>query len=169
MYANYSYLCIPKMKHYALIGNPLGHSWSQRLFEEALPPDVADYRLCALPSLDGLRQWVAKADISGFNVTSPYKEAILPHLDALSPVAEAIGAVNCVKVDGNRLIGYNTDAPAFRHTLEEALTHSNINTLTHSIILGTGGAARAVAYTLDQMGITYTFVSRHPELHPNAI
>ena len=151
------------MKHYALIGKPLGHSWSQRLFEETVPADVADYRLCELPSLDGLQRWVVDNDISGFNVTAPYKEAILPYLDAMSPEAKEIGAVNCVKVVDGKLIGYNTDAPAFRHTLKDTLTHSHINTLTHSYILGTGGAARAVAYALGQMGIDYTFVSRHPE------
>ena len=153
------------MKHYALIGNPLGHSWSQRLFEEAVPATVADYRLFELPSLDGLRQWVSDNDISGFNVTTPYKEAILPQLDTLSPEAADIGAVNCVKVTDNRLVGYNTDASAFRQTLEEALTHSHIHKLTHSLILGTGGAARAVAYALQQLGIKHTFVSRHPEQH----
>lgn len=157
------------MKHYALIGKPLGHSWSQRLFEEAVPAYVADYRLCELPSLDGLRQWVVDNNISGFNVTAPYKEAILPHLNALAPEAATIGAVNCVKVVESRLIGYNTDAPAFRHTLEDILTHSHINTLTHSFILGTGGAARAVAHALSQMDINHTFVSRTPERHPNSI
>ena len=158
------------MKHYALIGRPLGHSLSQHLFEEAVPADVADYRLCELPSLDGLRRWVEAEGISGFNVTSPYKEAILPHLDALDPVAEAIGAVNCVNVDDGRLVGHNTDAPAFQQTLEEALTPftSHLSPLTShlspsAVILGTGGAARAVAYALSQMGIPYTFVSRHPE------
>ncbi len=159
------------MKHYALIGKPLGHSWSQRLFEETVPADVADYRLCELPSLDGLQRWVVDNDISGFNVTAPYKEAILPYLDAMSPEAKEIGAVNCVKVVDGKLIGYNTDAPAFRHTLEETISTFNfqLSTFNLALILGTGGAARAVAYALGQMGIDYTFVSRTPELHPNSI
>ena len=159
------------MKHYALIGNPLGHSWSQRLFEEAVPHDMADYQLCEMTSLDGLRQWVSDNDISGFNVTLPYKEAILPYLDTLTSEAKEIGAVNCVKVMDGKLIGYNTDAPAFRHTLEDTLStlHSPLSTLHSAFILGTGGAARAVAYALSQIGINYTFVSRHPELHPNSI
>lgn len=152
------------MKHYALIGRPLGHSLSQRLFEEAVPADVADYRLCELPSLDGLRRWVEAEGISGFNVTSPYKEAILPHLDALDPVAEAIGAVNCVNVDDGRLVGHNTDAPAFRQSLENTGWQ-----VQQAFVLGTGGAARAVAYALDRMHIPYRFVSRHPYRHPDAI
>lgn len=157
------------MKHYALIGFPLGHSLSQQLFEQNVPPEVADYRLCPLPTLDGLRLWVKENDISGFNVTSPYKEAILPFLDSLSPEAETIGAVNCVKVTGSHLTGYNTDAPAFRQTLEETLSrfHFPISTFQSTLILGTGGAAKAVAYALNQIGIRYTFVSRLPEQHIN--
>ena len=159
------------MKHYALIGRQLGHSWSQRLFEEAVPATVADYRLCEMSSLDGLRQWVADESIDGFNVTFPYKEAVIAHLDALSPEAKAIGAVNCVKVVGDHLIGFNTDAPAFRQSLEETISTFNfqLSTFNLALILGTGGAARAVAYAIGQMGIKYTFVSRTPELHPNSI
>ena len=155
------------MKHFALIGRPLGHSYSQRLFEEAVPHHIADYSLCELSSLDILRQWVKEHDISGFNVTSPYKETILPLLDNLTPEAKTIGAVNCVKVTGNHLTGYNTDAPAFRQTLEEALSTFLLpsSTFHSALILGTGGAARAVAYALDQLGIGHTFVSRHPEQH----
>ncbi len=151
------------MKHYALIGKPLGHSWSQRLFEEAVPADVADYRLFELPSLDGLRQWVTDNDISGFNVTAPYKEAILPYLDTLTSEAKEISAVNCVKVVEGKLIGYNTDAPAFQQTLGKHLSPLTSHLSPSALILGTGGAARAVAHALSQMGIDYTFVSRHPE------
>ncbi len=159
------------MKHFALIGQPLGHSYSQLLFEEAVPGHIADYRMHEISSLGGLRRWIDESDISGFNVTIPYKEAILPLLDTLSPEAKAIGAVNCVKVSNGRLMGYNTDAPAFRQTLEETLSslHLPLSTIHSALILGTGGAARAVAYALSQMGIKYTFVSRHPEEHDNAI
>ena len=157
------------MKHYALIGKPLGHSWSQRLFEEAVPADVADYRLCELPSLDGLQRWVVDNDISGFNVTAPYKESILPYLDTLTSEAKEIGAVNCVKVVEGKLIGYNTDAPAFQQTLGKHRSPLTSHLSPSALILGTGGAARAVAHALSQMGIDYTFVSRTPELHPNSI
>lgn len=148
------------MRHYALIGNPLGHSWSQRLFTESVPSDVADYSLCEMASLDGLRRWVADNGINGFNVTAPYKEEILPLLDVINSEASIIGAVNCVKIDNGRLIGYNTDAPAFRQTLEKHLP--SLRTPLSAFILGTGGAARAVAYALGQLGIGYTLVSRHP-------
>ena len=149
------------MKHYALIGYSLTHSLSKELFD-VQQFAVADYRLCPMPSLDGLRQWVQREKIDGFNVTNPYKQAIVPLLDDLSPEARTIGAVNCVCVDNGRMVGHNTDAPAFRQTLEGG-------DWEEAFILGTGGAARAVAYALSQMGIRYTFVSRTPENHTNAI
>jgi len=158
------------MKHYALIGRTLTHSYSKQLFDAQHFAD-ADYRLCPMPSIDGLHEWVRCEHIDGFNVTNPYKQAILPLLDDLSAEARAIGAVNCVVVvrdQAIRLIGHNTDAPAFLHTIHNSPLISHFSFLD-SLILGTGGAARAVAYALGQMGIEYTFVSRSPECHPDAI
>ena len=143
------------MRHFALIGRSLTHSYSKSLFDAQGFAD-ADYRLCAMPSLDGLRRWVEEERIEGFNVTNPYKREVIPFLDALSPEAEAIGAVNCVVVVQGRLVGHNTDAPAFRQTLV------GIPQLQDAYILGTGGAARAVAYALQQMEVPCTFVSRTP-------
>ncbi len=176
------------MKHYALIGIRLEHSYSKVWFDRQHFAD-ADYRLCPMPSLEGLKRWVADNHIDGFNVTNPYKQAILPLLDELSPTAAVIGAVNCVAVDGHRLIGHNTDGPAFLQTLVQPVgceqwavgsdatqdgdsqlntKHLTLNT-NHSLILGTGGAAQAVAWALRQLGIAYTFVSRTPEKHHDAI
>ena len=159
------------MKRFALIGRRLGHSYSQRWFEELferLGLEDCSYNLVEMPSLKGLRDWVRRDDINGFNVTVPYKQEIIPLLDELSPEARAIGAVNCVTVERGGLIGHNTDAPAFRETLQSFIQSSN-QTIKQSFILGTGGAAHAVAYALGELGIGYTFVSRHPEQHPNAI
>lgn len=148
------------MKRFALIGRRLGHSYSQQWFEGLFARlGLADhvYTLCEMPSLEGLREWVENEGISGFNVTVPYKQEILPCLDALDETADAIGAVNCVTVEDGRLVGHNTDAGAFRRSLE--------NTgwpVRQAFILGTGGAARAVAFALRQMVIPYQFVSRHP-------
>lgn len=149
------------MRHFALIGNPLGHSYSKDWFDSQHFPD-ADYRLCAMPSLDGLRRWIADRQIAGFNVTIPYKQAIVPLLDSLGPEAAAIGAVNCVVVgpDG-RLTGHNTDGPAFLDTLH--------GTYDRAFILGTGGAAQAVAWALGRRAIPCRQVSRHPGRHPGAI
>ena len=155
------------MKHYALIGRILTHSYSKQLFDAQHFADT-DYRLCSMPSVEGLREWVRHEHIDGFNVTNPYKQAVIPLLDTLSPEARAIGAVNCVCVEGGLLTGHNTDAPAFRQTLEILLNTKHL-TLNAAFVLGTGGAAHAVAHALVQLGIPYTFVSRNPEKHPNAI
>lgn len=155
------------MRHYALIGRTLIHSYSKQLFDSQHFAD-ADYRLCPMPSPEGLREWVRSEDISGFNVTNPYKQAVLPLLDEVSAEARAIGAVNCVCVRDGCLIGHNTDAPAFRDTVQ-AIRQSSNQTINQALVLGTGGAAQAVAYALGQLGVPCTFVSRHPELHPGAI
>ena len=155
------------MKNYALIGRRLSHSYSQRHFEEFfLRLGLTDhsYTLHEMESLDSLRRWVADEQINGFNVTVPFKQTIIPLLDELSPEAKAIGAVNCVVVNDGRLIGHNTDTPAFRQSIQNSAFK-----IQHSFILGTGGAARAVAYALGQLGIPYAFVSRTPENHENTI
>lgn len=147
------------MKRFALIGKKLGHSYSQQyfegLFKELGLPDHS-YRLHEMASLESLRDWIREEGICGFNVTVPYKQAIVPLLDRLDPVAEAVGAVNCVTVEGDMLTGHNTDAPAFLKTLGEERWN-------RALILGTGGAAQAVAYALRKLGVPYTFVSRKPE------
>ena len=150
------------MKRYGLIGKRLGHSLSQDLFEAQGFKDAC-YGLYEMASLDGLRQWVEAEGICGFNVTIPYKQTILPLLDDVDETAAEIGAVNCVSVEEGRLTGHNTDAPAFMDTLAGEPCHGK------ALILGTGGAARAVAFALRQLEIEYSFVSRHPELHDNAI
>ena len=142
-----------------LIGNPLGHSWSQRWFEEMFRREgIADatYGLFPLPSLDGLREWVLQESLAGFNVTIPYKEAVIPYLDGLSEEARAIGAVNCVRVRDGRLTGHNTDAPAFRETLLPHLKPWH----TRALVLGTGGASKAVSHVLQGLGVEVTLVSR---------
>lgn len=153
------------MNRFGLIGRHLGHSYSQRWFENLfsrLSLDNCSYQLFELPSVDHLREWVSSDNLLGFNVTVPYKQAVIPYLDSLDPVATAIGAVNCVTIEHDRLVGHNTDAPAFQQTLRG-------KTFQQAFILGTGGAARAVEYSLEQLGIAHTFVSRHPEHHPGSI
>lgn len=157
------------MKHFALIGTSLKHSYSKEYFDAQHFAD-ADYTLCEMPSLDHLRRWVEERQISGFNVTFPFKQQIIKHLDALSTEAERIGAVNCVVVDEGSLTGHNTDAPAFQQMLLKIKNEElRIKNFSQAYILGTGGAAHAVAYALEQLGIPYRFVSRHPEQHPNAL
>ena len=153
---------------YGLIGKKLGHSWSQEYFTHKFAElGLTDhsYELFELPSVEGLKEWALREGLSGFNVTVPYKQEVIPQLDALDEVASAVGAVNCVTVENDRLIGHNTDAPAFRDTLSSLITHHS-SPITQAFILGTGGAARAVAYALQQLAIPHTFVSRHPDQHP---
>ena len=152
------------MRHYALIGNPVKHSFSKEYFDSQ-HFSGADYRLYGTATLDGLRPWVVREHIDGFNVTAPHKQAVMPLLDSVDPEAAAIGAVNCVVVgpDG-RLDGHNTDGPAFRDSLEAMGQH-----FAQAFILGTGGASRAVAWALRQLGIPCRHVSLHPERHPGAI
>ncbi len=160
------------MKHFALIGQRLGHSHSKRLFD-AQGFAGADYRLCEMASLEGLREWIESEGIDGFNVTNPYKRAVIPLLDGVSPEAAAVGAVNCVKVRrttaGLHLLGHNTDAPAFRQTLADFLALHGQPHIGACCILGTGGAANAVGHALDQMGIAHLCTSRTPLQHPGTI
>ncbi len=156
------------MKQYGLIGKTLSHSWSRQWFEEMFGREgITDcrYSLYELPSVTRLREWVATNGISGLNVTIPYKEAVIPQLDEIDSIAESVGAVNCVAVTDGRLVGHNTDAPAFLETLQPLLQPYH----RAALVLGTGGAAKAVAYALRQLGIEYLLVSRTPQQHPYAV
>ena len=166
-----------KGQHFALIGKRLSHSFSQRYFErkyQVLGLSGYSYSLLEMPTLDNLRTVVAEKELSGFNVTNPYKMEIIPLLDDIDPIAAEIGAVNTVKATTRRstdgsdrlhLTGYNTDAPAFMETLRSLLLPHH----RHALILGTGGASHAVAWALDQLEIRYLFVSRNPSGRPNTI
>lgn len=155
------------MKLYGLIGFPLGHSFSARFFSEKFGREGidADYRNFELADIGELMELLSEyPDLEGINVTIPYKEQILPYLTALSPEAKAIGAVNTVRIlhdaDGNvsALEGHNTDAPAFARTLAPMLPAEAVSAL----VLGTGGASKAVGAALSALGIPHTFVSRTP-------
>ena len=155
-----------KVKRYGLIGFPLGHSFSQRFFAEKFEREGrSDCRYDNFPlgSIEEIESLVAEMpDLQGFNITIPYKQDIFPYLDEVDLEAEAVGAVNCVKIDRAgatpRLIGYNTDAYGFRRSLEQMLGDKRPDAL----ILGTGGASRAVEHVLDEMGIDWEKISRRP-------
>lgn len=140
------------MNKYGLIGKRLGHSLSQQLFLEQFPE--GEYGLYELDGLDRVRS----LGLDGFNVTIPYKVNILPLLDALDAEAEAIGAVNCVALEEGRWVGHNTDWRAFAATLQPLLQPWH----KQALILGRGGAARAVAFALNRMGISFRMVGREP-------
>lgn len=150
------------MPLYGLIGFPLSQSFSKKYFTEKFEKEgIADHRyeLFEVPSIQYLKDIFAKhPDLAGFNVTIPYKQEVMQFLDEIDGEAESIGACNCVKINNGKLKGYNTDASAFETTLLEQLKAHH----TEALILGTGGAAKAVKYTLEKLGTSYKFVSRNP-------
>ncbi len=148
------------MNLYGLIGYPLSHSFSQRYFTEKFERENilhSEYRSFPLSSITQFPALLkAHPELRGMNVTIPYKEAILPYLDALDDTAAAIGAVNTIAFVDGRLIGYNTDAYGFSQSLKPFLKPAH----ERALILGTGGASRAVAYVLKQLGVQVFFASR---------
>ncbi len=149
------------MKHYGLIGRTLVHSFSQTYFTQKFANESieADYTLRSVATPDLLPSVLAEA-WDGLNVTMPYKTAVVPLLDALSPEAQTIGAVNTIKFDRQgdrcRMVGYNTDAIAFEQSLRPLLAPHH----DKALVLGTGGASRAVTFVLDKLGIDWIYVSR---------
>ncbi|MBP5476682.1 MAG: shikimate dehydrogenase [Paludibacteraceae bacterium] len=141
------------MRHYGIIGNPLGHSWSARLFNARFENEGIDAEYALHPvtllNKNTLDTLIRSRRLLGFNVTIPYKQAVIPLLNEVDACAARIGAVNVVKVewtgDEYRLIGYNTDYIGFRESLLPAVRGMGER---HALVLGTGGAARAVAYAL---------------------
>ena len=143
------------MKHFALIGYPLGHSLSAKYFADKFSAEGIDAEYTLLPIESAEEVLPHCEELSGFNVTIPHKQAIIPFLAAISSEAEAIGAVNCVKVTTDGLIGYNTDIEGIRKSLE-GITLAGAKAL----VLGTGGASKAVQYALREGGAEVDVVSR---------
>lgn len=148
------------MKRYGLIGHPLKHSQSRFYFNEKFEYEGLDclYQHFDIKSLDELHDIMAKyPDLCGFNVTIPYKESLIPLLDEIDATAKEVGAVNVVTINNGKLKGYNTDVYGFGQLLERATKNRDTS---HALILGTGGASKAVQYVLKQKGIPYSTVSR---------
>ena len=159
------------MKQLGLIGYPLGHSFSKKYFTEkfenqGLSAEWA-YELYAIDRIEKLPEILrgSKNRLVGLNVTIPHKVAVMSLLDAIDPSAEAVGAVNCIKIswtegnDSPHLMGYNTDVAGFQKSLLNLLGGSFPENL-QALILGTGGAAKAAAFTFRQNNIPFKYVSR---------
>lgn len=148
------------MIKYGLIGFPLSHSFSKKYFTEKFDKEAIgdhSYELFPIEQIKLLPSLLASEPLlRGLNVTIPYKEQVLPYLDELSPVVQEIQACNCIRIDKGRLIGYNTDVIGFEQTLQRKLTTQH----KKALVLGTGGAAKAVHYVLRKNGIEYLEVSR---------
>ncbi len=148
------------MKRYGLIGYPLTHSFSQKYFSEKfLKEGLLDhvYENFPIESIAAVKEVLSShKDLRGLNVTIPYKKEVLDYLDESSPAVELIGACNCIKIVEGKRFGYNTDVIGFEKSLRPFLKPEH----TAALILGTGGAAVAVAYVMQQLGIQYRYVSR---------
>ncbi|MDB5273700.1 MAG: aroE [Chitinophagaceae bacterium] len=150
------------MKQFGLIGYPLSHSFSKKYFSEKFAKEsIADahYELYELPSLEGFRAWMENVvDLKGLNVTIPYKQEVIPFLDQLNEKAKAIGAVNVIKKEKDgTYTGYNSDYYGFKLSLENFLGDTKV---AQALVLGTGGASKAVVVALQDMGIAPQYVSR---------
>lgn len=147
------------IRQYGLIGYPITYSFSPSYFKEKFEKDgIKDARYDLYP-LEEIEQYEGLKGKSGLNVTIPYKEVVIPFIDELDETAEGIGAVNTIKFfpDG-RTKGFNTDIYGFEHSLKP-LWKGKVKP-KKALILGTGGASKAVKYVLDHLGIEYKTVSR---------
>lgn len=155
-------------KKFGLIGKNISYSFSKKYFSEKFSKELFDdytYENFDIETIEDFPNILKKnPDLKGLNITIPYKEAIIPYLDSMSEKAFKIGAVNVIRFTkkGN-LKGYNSDWYGFKKTLQPLLQPHH----KKALILGTGGASKAVAFALDQLGIHYAFVSR--EVRQNTI
>lgn len=146
-------------KRYGLVGKNISYSFSREYFKEKfkkLQLTNHSYENFDLSDISEFENLVGSNHLSGLNVTIPYKEAVIPYLDDLSETAQQIGAVNTIAFTTDGLIGHNTDAYGFEHSLRTLLQPHH----TTALILGTGGASKAVAFVLEKLNIEATFVSR---------
>ncbi|MBC7451167.1 MAG: shikimate dehydrogenase [Cytophagales bacterium] len=150
------------MKTYGLIGYRLSHSFSKKYFTEKFRNEGIEgceydnFQIDCIEEFSSLLK--STPDFRGFNVTIPYKEQIIPYLDRLDPAAKEIGAVNVIKMEEDgTMIGYNSDYYGFKDSLYTFISQDVHHT---ALVLGTGGAAKAVVTALKHLGIPYQYVSR---------
>lgn len=152
---------------YGLVGKSLSHSFSKKYFEQKfaeLGVQGSSFHNYELASIDLLLAIVeAHPDLRGLSITLPYKEAIMPLLHSCSEEATQIGAVNSVHIKNGKWMGYNTDVYGFSQSLKPFLDHHH----ERALILGTGGASKAVAFALKKLGVEIYFVSREQKKTAN--
>lgn len=154
------------MRTFGLIGYPLGHSFSPDYFNKKFQNLGVDtiYKAFSIPDIEQLKNIITENPfLEGLNVTIPYKESVIPFLNQIHPDAKEIGAVNCIKIEQRNnipfLIGYNTDSIGFENSLVPLLKSHH----KKALILGNGGAAKAVAYVLNKLNIPFIFLVRNPK------
>lgn len=153
------------MRLFGLIGYPLSHSFSKKYFDEKFEKEgLTDcrYDLFSIDSIDELKNLLNQnLGLCGLNVTIPYKEQVLSFLDETDNVVGKIKASNCIRITNGKLKGYNTDVEGFELSLKTHLKPHQ----TKALILGTGGAAKAVEFVLRKLGIDFKYVSRKPSVN----
>ena len=148
------------MRKFGLIGYPLGHSFSKKYFTEKFVREGiqgCQFELYPIESISEFPQLLdSESSLEGLSVTIPYKEQVIPYLDALDPACAQIGAVNCIRIRDGKKTGFNTDYLGFKHSLQSWLGTE----IPNALVLGTGGASKAVQQALRDLGIHYRIVSR---------
>ena len=150
-------------KNYGLLGAKLKHSFSKDYFErkfKSLNYKNHSYKNFEINNLNSLRELISKNNLSGLNVTIPFKEQILNYVDDLDDSAEKIGSINTIKVNKNKITGFNTDADGFEKSFKPLIENRN-----GAIILGNGGASKAVQYVLTKNKINFKVISRSGEIN----
>jgi shikimate dehydrogenase len=148
------------VRKFGLIGYPLGHSFSKKYFSEKFVREGiqgCQFELYPIESISEFPQLMDReSSLEGLSVTIPYKEQVIPYLDALDPACAKIGAVNCIRIRAGRKTGFNTDYLGFKHSLQSWLGAE----IPNALVLGTGGASKAVQQALRDLGTSYRIVSR---------
>jgi shikimate dehydrogenase len=148
------------MRKFGLIGYPLSHSFSQKYFTEKFQQlGIADcrYDLYPIEDISSVELLLQDPELLGLNITIPYKQLVIPYLKGMSPVVREIGACNCIKIENGIPTGHNTDVVGFEESLVQKLQPFH----RRALILGTGGASKAVEFVLRKLGIEYKYVSRN--------
>ncbi len=148
------------MRYFGIIGYPLGHSFSPAYFNSKFQTlgIQAEYLTYPIDHLDAFPELIKLKEFSGMNVTIPYKESIIPYLDALDISASEVGAVNTIKFDAGKTTGYNTDIWGFEQSLTNWIP--DVKTISGALVLGSGGASKAVVYVLQRLRIPYLVIGR---------
>ena len=148
------------MRKFGLIGYPLGHSFSKKYFTAKFEKEQIEgcqFDLYEIPQVSDFTEIVAQnPELEGMAVTIPYKEQVIPLLDKLDPACAVIGAVNCIQIRAGKKTGFNTDYIGFKHSLQAWLG----NFIPSALVLGTGGASKAVKQALVDLGVDFLTVSR---------
>lgn len=148
------------MRKFGLIGYPLGHSFSKKYFTVKFVREGiqgCQFEGYPIDSIQKFPQLLLEAPgLEGLSVTIPYKEQVIPYLDALDSACAQIGAVNCIRIRDGKKTGFNTDYLGFKQSLQDWLG----NAIPPALVLGTGGASKAVQQALRDLGISFRVVSR---------